>query len=156
MKFRSLISTIGILILCIGCNSPSSKPSGEKDQSNDAQPDAHAGHNHGDIGPNGGHLLHLEPSGLHAEWTHDDETHLLTVFLDDFDAGSIVEAKFEAKIGDEVENYPLEAGNQGWSVTSQQLMTHINMGDLAEVQLVVVDGSGRQTAKIEAHEHHHH
>ena len=113
-------------------------------------------HSHDEVGAHGGHMLHMDPAGVHAEWTHDDDTHSITVFLEDFDATKIQEAKFVAKIGEAVEEFPLVAGDDGWSVTSEALMTHINMGEAAEVNLVVVDESGEQKAKIEAHEHHHH
>ncbi|MEZ6081555.1 MAG: hypothetical protein R3C56_39565 [Pirellulaceae bacterium] len=117
-----------------------------------------AGHDHirEDVGPHGGHMLHLEPTGSHAEWTHDDDQHLVTVYLDEFDAASIVSAKFTAKIGDATEEFPLTNGDSSWTVTSPELMTHINMKDAAEVNLIIVDDAGVHTAKIEAHEHHHH
>ena len=101
-------------------------------------------------------MVHLEPTGSHAEWAHDDDVHLVTVYLDDFDAASVASVKFTAKIGDQVEEFPLESSDGTWSITSQELLTHINMKDAAEVNLVIVDDSGVHTAKIEAHEHHHH
>src|SRR5690606_22385617 len=103
-----------------------------------------------------GHMVHLEPTGSHAEWTHDDDEHLISVYLDDFDATKIVTVKFTAKIGDETEEFALTGSDGVWSITSQELLTHINMKDADEVNLVVVDDSGVHTAKIEAHEHHHH
>ena len=120
--------------------------------------DAHAGHDHGhgDVGPHGGHLLHLEPTGSHAEWTHDDDAKLITVYVDDFDAASISKLLFEVKIGDEVQEFPLTATDNGWTITSEELLTHINMGEAATVHLVLEDSAGRQAAKIEAHDHHHH
>lgn len=113
-------------------------------------------HSHDELGAHGGHMLHMEPTGVHAEWTHDDDTHTITVYLEDFDSSKIKEAKFVAKIGEATEEFPLVAGDDGWSITSEVLMTHIDMGEAAEVSFVVVDDSGEQKAKIEAHEHHHH
>lgn len=113
-------------------------------------------HSHEELGPHGGHMLHMEPSGVHAEWTHDDDTHTITVYLEDFDVPTIKEAKFVAKIGDATEEFPLVAGDDGWTISSEVLMTHIDMGEAAAVSFVVVDESGEQEAKIEAHEHHHH
>lgn len=114
-------------------------------------------HDHGDSGPHGGHLLHLEPSGAHAEWTHDDDENLITVYLDDFDADEITAVKFTVTIGEEAaEEFELTQADEGWTITSQELLTHINMGEAAKVALVVEEGDTPQSAAIEAHEHHHH
>ncbi len=148
---------LAVLGLVVGCQ-PATKEAAEI-QTPPAAADAHAGHDHGhdETGPHGGHLLHLEPAGVHAEWTHDDETHLITVFLDDFDAEKISEAKFVVDIPNaESEEFALTASDAGWTVTSEALVTHMNMGEAATVKLVVVDDSGEQSTKIEHHEHHHH
>lgn len=144
------------LMVAFGCTPAA--PTASTSPETPAVADSHAGHDHGhdDVGPHGGHLLHLEPTGSHAEWTHDDEKHLITVHLDDFDAAKIVSAKFVAKIGDTTEEFPLTGTDSGWTITSQELMTHINMKDAAEVNLVIVDDGGVHSSKIEAHEHHHH
>lgn len=144
---------LSALLLSLGCTSATPTA---VDTANEAaaEGDAHAAHE--EAGPHGGHLLHLEPTGSHAEWTHDDDKQLITVHLDEFDMAKIVSAKFVAKIGDTTEEFPLTATDSGWTITSQELMTHINMKDAAEVQLVVVDDSGVHSTKIEAHEHHHH
>ena len=158
MKIQSAhlaVCLLALVSLSLGCT-PAEKPSTETAQP--AETDSHAGHDHGheDLGPHGGHLLHLSPSNGHAEWTHDDDNHLITVYLDEASADAIKEAKFVVKIGEESEEFPLEAGDDGWSITSETLLTHINMGEAADVQLIVVDDSGEQSSKIEAHEHHHH
>ncbi len=156
---KSLLRTMLVptFLLALGCTpaAPTAATSGTEKA---AEVDSHAGHDHGvdDVGPHGGHLLHLEPTGSHAEWTHDDDTHLITVHLDDFDMAKIVSAKFVAKIGDNTEEFPLTATDNGWTITSQELMTHINMKDAAEVNFVLVDDAGVHSSKIEAHEHHHH
>ncbi len=145
-----------LTIVAIGCQ-PTAPPANSS-TSTEVEADAHAGHNHGhdDVGPHGGHLLHLEPSGVHAEWTHDDDAKLITVHLDDFDAAKITSAKFVVKIGDVTEEFPLTGTDTGWTITSEELLTHINMGDAAQVKFVVSDDAGEQSTKIEAHEHHHH
>ena len=150
----ALLVAISLTLACTPAAPTANTPSTE----NASAEDSHAGHDHGPdaVGPHGGHLLHLEPTGTHAEWTHDDDKHMLTVHLDDFDAAKIVSAKFVAKIGDKTQEYPLTATDSGWTITSQELMTHINMKGAAEVNLVVVDDAGVHSTKIEAHEHHHH
>lgn len=142
------------LIAISGCaNSGSDVQTAEQGA---VEEDSGHSHDHGDVGPHGGHLLHLEPSGAHAEWTHDDDTHTVSVFLDDFQADKIQEAKFVATIGEDVEEFALESSDDGWTISSEALMTHINMGEAVEVCLVVVDDTGEQTCTIEAHDHHHH
>ena len=153
LKQRTCVCLLGTLVVGLGCQpAPSAAPATSQNE----PADAHAGHDHGDLGPHGGHLLHLSPTGVHAEWTHDDDTHLITVYLDDFDVDKVSDAKFVVTVGDEIENFDLESGEEGWSISSEALMNHINMGDVAEVQLVVSDDTGDHTSKIEAHEHHHH
>jgi hypothetical protein len=157
MLFSLRLLGLTALLLSVGCTSATPTAVNEADKAA-AEGDAHAGHDHGHdaLGPHGGHLLHLEPTGSHAEWTHDDDKHLLTVHLDEFDAAKVVSAKFVAKIGDTTEEFPLTATDSGWTITSPELMTHINMKDAAQVQLVVVDDTGVHSCAIEAHEHHHH
>ncbi len=160
MKLELAIAAVVALTLpCfIGCQSQATQQAATETEAEANEGESHAGHSHShdEIGPHGGHLLHLEPSQVHAEWTHDDETHLITVHLDDFDADKLTAAKFVVKVGDQTEEFALDAGDQGWSITSEALMNHINMGEAADVQLVVTDDEGDHTAKIEAHDHHHH
>lgn len=158
------IRIISVFALCcaatLGCqpSATTSKSATQAGADTAAATDSHAGHDHDseDVGPHGGHLLHLEPTGSHAEWAHDDDLHLITVYLDEFDAAKITSVKFTAKIGDATEEFPLTNSDSGWTVTSPELLTHINMKDAADVNLIVVDDTGVHTAKIEAHEHHHH
>lgn len=155
MKIAIVSLFILICTATMGCKpSTSTAPAGSTGA--DAHDDHSHAHAHEEHGPHGGHMVHLEPTGSHAEWTHDDDAHLISVYLDDFDAAKVVSVKFTAKIGDALEEFPLTSSDGTWSITSQELLTHINMKDAAEVNLEVVDASGVHTAKIEAHEHHHH
>ena len=146
---------IPLVCLLFGC-SPSAPTTTDTTASNAASESGHS-HEHGDLGPHGGHLLDLQPAGKHAEWTHDDEKHLIAVYLDDFDAEKVQEVKFVVDLeGVPQEEFPLTAGEQGWSITSEALMTHLNMGDVVKVQLLVIDDSGTQASVLEKHEDHHH
>ncbi len=151
---RGLLLSLAVCVL--GCQPAT--PEQETAKADASEVDSHAGHNHGDhdLGPHGGHLLHLEPSGVHAEWTHDDKNNLITVYLDDFDANKISGAKFVAKIGQETQEFPLTADAGAWTISSSELMTHINMKEAAEVSFVVTDDQGSHSSKIEAHDEHHH
>lgn len=146
-----------LLTFGVGCQPPAQEAPKEAAKA-DTATDSHAHHDHGDhaVGPHGGHLLHLEPTGAHAEWTHDDKTNLITVFLDDFDAAKITSVKFIVQVGDQSQEFPLAQTEDGWTITSGELMTHINMQDAAQVTFVVGDDAGTHSSKIEAHEEHHH
>ena len=152
MKRLLALACLGIALGCqpatTKTNAPATTPA--------AAPDEHA-HAHEETGPHGGHMLHLEPTGAHAEWTHDDEKHLITVYLDDMDREKITAVKFVVDIPNaEPEEFALTAGDNGWTLTSETLVTHMNMGEAATVKLVIIDDSGEQSTKIEHHEHHHH
>jgi hypothetical protein len=158
MKRLNLVAVFGCAMLTasLGCQpAPTAPPTVAVEEH---APDEHShAHDHGEEGPHGGHLVDLEPRGVHAEWTHDDDSHQITVYLDDFDAEKISSAKFTVQIADApIEEFPLARGDSGWSVTSEALMTHLNMGEAATVKLVVVDDTGEQSAKMEPHEHHAH
>lgn len=155
MKRRNVLAwlCLATATATLGCQ-PAPPPPPAQEPTAESHDHAHA---HDEEGPHGGHLVDLEPLGVHAEWTHDDESHLITVFLDDFDAEKVASVKFTVEIADTpTEEFPLERGDDGWAVTSEALMTHLNMGEAATVKLVVVDDTGEQSAKMEPHEHHHH
>lgn len=149
----ALLSAAGALM--VGCQPKADPPAANAPAADDHDHDHD--HAHEENGPHGGHLVDLQPSGRHAEWTHDDETHLITVYLDEFDAEKVTSAMFTVEIPDaESEQFELADGDDGWTITSEALMTHLNMGEAATVKLVVVDESGEHSAKMEPHEHHHH
>lgn len=150
-----------IMLSSVGCSPKETTQPMAGGSSGTTAADAHA-HDHGEHGPHGGHLLHLEPDGVHAEWNHDDDTKTITVYLDDLTAPA-TEVKFVVKAGDtEPQNFPLTKGEEGtgggtWTITSDALLTHLNMGEAAQVQLIVTEGDKQMTSKIEhSDEHHHH
>lgn len=145
----------------IGCDTkPSTKPvAGAGTTGSDDHDHAH---DHGEHGPHGGHMVHLEPDGVHAEWSHDDDTKTITVYLDEV-AKPASEVKFVVKVGDtEPQTFALSKSEGGmgggtWTISSDALMTHLNMGEAAKVQLVVSSDDKQMTSTIEhSDEHHHH
>ena len=159
-KFSVGCALLGLaMIVSVGC---SPKPAGDPNPgtSGTTGSDEHA-HDHGEHGPHGGHMVHLEPDGVHAEWSHDDDTKTITVYLDDLKAPA-TEVKFVVKAGDtEAQDFPLsktEGGTGGgtWSITDEALMTHLAMGEAAKVQLVVAEGDKQMTSAIEHSDEHHH
>jgi hypothetical protein len=107
-------------------------------------------------------MLHLDPDGVHAEWTHDDDSKLITVYLDEL-AAPPSEVRIVVKAGDtEPQTFALTKGEGGtgggtWTTTSDALLTHLAMGEAAQVKLVVVTADKEMSAQIEhSDEHHHH
>lgn len=156
MKFSYLLVAMFALLPLLGCNQEPA-PVEEDPTTPAASGEAKGGHDHShDVGPHGGHIVDLQPAGVHAEWTHDDESHAVQVFLDSVAENEYTGVKFVAKIGEETEEFVLESEGEAWKISSEALMTHINMGEAVEVTLQVTGESGDISAKIEAHEHHHH
>lgn len=135
------------------------------------KPDAH-GHDHDHdhaLGPHGGHALELGEEEYHAEWTHDDASGKVAVFI--LDKAMKKEVPIEAesltittKIGDKPETvYKLEAMNptEGktahFELTDKALATAlIAVGDKATAKLNVKIGDKTYEQKFEKHEDHHH
>jgi len=59
--------------LSIGCNDAATKPT--------KKPDQHAAHAHADEGLHHGRLIELGNEEYHAELTHDDAAHRVTIYL---------------------------------------------------------------------------
>lgn len=162
--------------LLTGCEPPNdvAKSNGKAAAGKNAEHEEHGDHGHG---PNGGHMVHLEPSGSHAEWTHDDETGKLTVYVSEIvELGKKVESvKVVLNIGDQPsKTFDFKAGEKStFEITSPELLTAIQMTgpeskemasksaskeDQPKVKaklVVVVDGK-EQSAAIEEDDHHHH
>jgi hypothetical protein len=126
-----------------------------------------AGHDHHDHpahGPNGGHLVHLEPSGSHAEWTHDDELGKIQIHLEDVQSSGkkIDSVKVVLKVQDQPEKtFDFTAVKDGlYELVSPELLTAIEVGggDSEKVSAklsVAIDGQ-EQSSLLEHHDHHHH
>ncbi len=126
--------------------------------------DAHAhSHDHDAHGPNGGHMIHLEPSDAHAEWTHDDDSGKLTIHLEEAakPGKKIDSVKVELEVkGEPKKEYEFTSFNEGvYELISPELMTAIEVGSadkekVAAKLIVSIDGKS-ETAMLEHHEHHH-
>jgi hypothetical protein len=115
----TLISTV--LWLTGGCDSGSSTASkgGAKTASKDGHDHDH-GHDHGHDhshaaqGPHKGHIVELGEEEYHAEWTHDDESGLVAVYILDKEMKKDVpieskQVEITTKIGDAEKVYQLDA-----------------------------------------------
>lgn len=161
---------LGILLgfLCaIGCSSettlPDTPPQDTPGLHDDAHGDDHAGHDHEELGPHGGHIIVLDPGHFHVEWVHVDEDNLVEVYLGEL-AESAKKVQFVAEIeGKEPVAYELEPaedslGAGGYQLQSPNLLTHIEMSDgkAARVTLVVeTDESTLKSTLSGAHDHDH-
>ena len=144
-------ASLCLVCLATGCNPPSVDESadGTEPAAAASVPTGHS-HSHDEPGPHGGHVLDTLPSGVHIEWTHDDANQSVTVYLEDFDADKLVGAKFVVKSTESKEEFPLQKGDDGWSITSEPLLKHMNSD--AEIVVIVTDDAGDHTAAIK---HHH-
>lgn len=156
-RIPSLLATV--LALCIfGCQPPATKkvagPEG----------DAHAhDHDHEAHGPNGGHMIHLEPSDAHAEWTHDDDAGKIAIHLEEIvEFGKKIDSvKVELEVkGEPKKEYDFTLLDKGvYELISPELMTAIEVGsgdkEKVSAKLVVTIDGKQETAMLEHHEHHH-
>ncbi len=157
------------LIVVAGCNDHKSAPADTGTES--AASAATHEHHHEPLGPNGGHLIALEPPDYQAEWTHEDDT--ITVFILDQDAKqeSAIEAseiKITTVVGDATIQYRLPAVHalqddppkaSRFQLESANLMTALSVGTGVDARLNFTTGAVTYSGKIEHHQHshgHHH
>jgi hypothetical protein len=153
-----------------GCNyKPDAK---SKDSSSKA---SNHGHDHDDHeeGPHGGHLVELAgPDGesAHAEWLHDDETNLVTVFLLGEDAKSPLkdappEITIEIRGGKTPTSYTLPAietyndapVEAAYAHADPLLLTGLRViVESKEPQLKFMQGEAPWIGTFEHHDHDHH
>ena len=157
------IPSIAICMLAmasfVACQPPATKPTNKP-----ADGDAHAhSHDHDAHGPHGGHMIHLEPSGSHAEWTHDDDSGKLAIHLEEVEefGKKIDSVKVELEVkGEPKKTYDFASAGKGvYELVSQELMTAIEVGsgdkEKVSAKLVVSIEGKEETATLEHHEHHH-
>ena len=176
MRASTLLLLISALCLAIGCgkDGASGKPAADA-TGQTAGPDSHAGHDHHDhdhaaLGPHGGHVMEIGEEQYHAEWTHDNTSGKITIYLLDGeikdDAWSTAESiVISTTIRDKTEDYQLVAANQDdqnppqaskFEITSPNLLTALNqVGEAVKAELKVSIGGDSFTKAFEAHNHDH-
>lgn len=157
----NLATLAGVVVLgtaLVGCQPP--KPPAPAPAAGGAA--AHD-HDHGEHGEHGGHLLHLEPSGSHAEWTHDD-TGKLTIYLDEVaQFGKKIEAvKVQLDVkGQAPKVFEFKALDSSvFELTSEELLKAIEMTGAKDAGMTVkllatIDGK-EESALVEHDDHGHH
>lgn len=171
MAKLSGITVVFFLSLLTGCG-------GTHDHGpNDPDADGHHGHAHhahGDLGPNGGHVVEFDREGYHAEWLHDDKAGKLTVIILDESAGkeaaipassvaitiSVKDAAgtandttYELVAVNASQSEPRTASRFENSKPDKNLLTHAKMGDAVNARLVVKIGDETYVGPIK-HEGH--
>ncbi|QDT03604.1 hypothetical protein K227x_19880 [Rubripirellula lacrimiformis] len=169
----ALVATFGFTVLA-GCGSSSAPPAESADHGHDDHDheghdhdhddheghdhddhgDDHEGHDHPAHGPNGGHMVDLS-GGAHAEWAHNDDKELITVYPENADKVTKVEMKTTIE-GDSTV-YPFakadDDGQTIYTLTSPELLTAIKMGDAVKTELVITTADGESTGKVAHHAH---
>jgi hypothetical protein len=172
MKSSSIVARCAVVVAALGLLVGCQPQAGGKGSSayTSGTPGEHDDHGHGDDhghdhdhghGPHGGHVLALEPGHVHVEWAHEGK--LITVYVDDL-AEVPTAVKFVVKAGDaEPQSFDLTKSTSteadqaaAWTIESDALLTHINMGEATNVQLVVVTGSGELSTRVEHSDEHDH
>jgi hypothetical protein len=104
-----------------GCDSGAGKPSGgtgkatkKDDHGHDHDHDHDHDHAHAAQGPHKGHIIELGEEEYHAEWTHDDESGLVAIYILDKEMKKEVaieskQVEIKTKIGDAEKMYQLDA-----------------------------------------------
>jgi hypothetical protein len=114
-------------------------------------------HDEHETGPNGGHLVHLEPLGLHAEYVHVDQEELIEVFaLDRAGDAKACRMKLEVQ-GQEPKVFefePIAEKPGGFRLKSGELLTGLKMsGQGVAVSLELEVGDQQVRSVVEHHEH---
>ncbi len=182
-RFRTLVVLIlSASYVVAGCNTkpaatggPAAKAGSEHGHGHEHGHDHGHGHDHdhdhGATGPHGGHLLDLMCEGklVHAEWTHDDKSGWVAVYLLDSQNNQPLEnppasIEIDLRAGKEPKTVTLPAVTAVQDVPAQAAYALQDVG-LATALQIVVEGSepilrakiGEQTfeAKFEEHSHAH-
>ena len=173
-----IVSFSLVCCLAIGCEQPSSTAGDNLTQElEEHKHGGHQGHDHGDhsghdheghddhaeeMGPNKGHIIHLEPSDYVAEWRHYKGNSIIRVYvLDAQKKSTAVQADVSikstsGKTPTTFELAPEDADAQGktavYMLDDQALSVAMNLG----VELTIeIDGKS-YVGKVDEHAPHHH
>ena len=105
--------------------------------------DPHAGHDHSAPGPNGGHVEAFDKSDLHFEWSDDDDSHKLSIYLDQIvsKGGNVESVNIDVVSGDTKKTFTLEKDEKAKIAGSIYFI-------VSEELLGMVDASGTDTKGV--------
>jgi len=114
----------------------------------------HEGHDHPAHGPNGGHMVNLS-GGAHAEWAHDDEKDLLTVYAEKPEAVTKVTMKTTIEGNETIYEFEKQQldGKTVYQLVSPELLTAVKMGKGVDTKLLISTEAGESTGQVEHHAH---
>jgi hypothetical protein len=156
---------MGTCALLLGCGAGPADTDGSQSGSAEAAHDHATEHDHSAQGPHGGHVIVLGEEEYHAELTHDEATHTVTIYLLDStgkkpvssEQGSITVHVFK---DGEFADYPLEAtGDDGaFSTIDEQLCDLLLHAEEVKGRLHVTIAGKEYVGTIEhaAHDHDDH
>lgn len=107
-----------------------------------------------ELGPHGGHIVHMEPGDVRAEWVQLDEDNTVQVYLPNVKAPEKVVMTVAIKEGNS-KDFPLnkdsKLGDNAFSLTSGELITAFKMKqqELVQVKMKVVAGEQTLSCGIE-------
>jgi hypothetical protein len=107
-----LIAAFGSALALAGCKSspPSAAPEEESAEYAEHEHEHDHAHAHPEEGPHHGHLIELGDEEYHAELTHDEATHTITIYLLDKEAKNPVSiADSEITLNLAVDGKPVQA-----------------------------------------------
>lgn len=127
---------------------------GDHDHDHGDHDHSHDGHDHPEHGPNGGHMANLT-GGAHAEWAHDDDKELLTVYPEN--PAAVTAVMMRTTIEGTAKDYEFaKADDDGvtvYTLTSPELLTAIKMGDAVKTELIIQTADGEASGKVVHHAH---
>jgi hypothetical protein len=114
----------------------------------------HEGHDHPAHGPNGGHMVNLS-GGAHAEWAHEDEKDLLTVYAEKPEAVTKVTMKTTIEGNETIYEFEKQQldGKTVYQLVSPELLTAVKMGKGVDTKLLISTEAGESTGQVEHHAH---
>ena len=178
------LSLVFSIPVWVGCDAPknqgakqgtSAKSSGhdhdhdhDHGNSKSDKKDDHAGHDHPEHGPNGGHIAHFDSSPTtHFEWAHDEDKQTLTVYFEELVSGGNKIESVEVVVTSSGQEKkfklePLESAKIAGSIfeiKDQELLTLVGASGKDEkgvqARLVAkIDGKEEKLLLIDHHHHH--
>lgn len=174
-RFMAVVAVMLVGVWLTGCGGSTTKDDPKKGATGKADDHGHdhdhAHHDHSAHGPHGGHILELGHEEYHAEWTHDDDSGKVTVYVLDGDMKNEVkiessEITISTKIGETEKDYALAAEEatesdppqaSRFAVEDKSLVVALEAagkeGTSATLKLKI---KGKPFAQEIKHEEHHH
>ena len=158
------LAGVWFVIFAMGCG-PATDSGASSSSSSNGETHVDDGHHHDEhaVGPNKGHLVHLHPHDLQAEWLHHEDGTVTVIILDEAGKKEVAIATDRVIIETDAVEYPLDAIEptqddppkaSRFETKNELLMTAINVEGKAKLRFTV--GETEFEGEIEHHDHEHH